>query len=99
MLATSGKLGIISEQPYTVMSTLDSKKYIFGCDTVYAIDRFLMRECGQGMTSTQKNYVNALVSFEDDVIAREDMAALDALLTEMAITGKECMALQGEFCG
>jgi hypothetical protein len=99
MLASAGNIGHITRQPYEKLSGLDGYKYLIYCDTVAAIDRFFMSECSAALTQTQLAYTMELIGYEDGVIARDDLEALDAFMAEMVISGMECAELRGDYCG
>lgn len=99
MLSSAGSIGRSTAKPYDTFHKLDGDVYVFGCDTVNAIDAFLMNECSKNMTSTQLEYVKDLVKYEDNLLVRDDLIALDALLYEMVIGGKSCIEIQRGNCG
>jgi hypothetical protein len=99
MLSSAGSIGRSTTHPYDVFHKLDGDVYIFGCDTVNAIDDFLMNECSENMTSAQIKYIEDLTKYEDDLLVRNDLIALDALLFKMVTSGKSCIEIQGGNCG
>ena len=99
MPSAAGTLGITTRQPYVIVSDLDGIRYIHPCNIVNAIDRFFMDECSAALTQTQLAYTMELIGYEDGVIARDDLSALDAFMAEMVISGMECAELRGDYCG
>jgi len=77
---------------------LDGIKFIFICESVNKIDRFFMEENSECITRSEKNMIDDLIKFEDTLLNRPDLIALDHLLAQMVITGADCKTLQGVRC-
>ena len=99
MLAMSGRLGSVTEQPFEQIAGLDEPTYLYGCDTVYAVNRFFITECGKNMTKADIDTAHDFISYQDTILIRPDLVSLDNLLYEMVVTGQSCTTLQGAHCG
>ncbi|MDD2267653.1 hypothetical protein [Sulfuricurvum sp.] len=84
---------------YSEMLTLDSSLFLFDCLDIAAIDTFLMTECSMNMNATQVQFTRDLIAYEDGVLDRDDIRALDTLFIGMVTTGKDCTTYQGDLSG
>lgn len=79
--------------------TVDGISYRFECTSIDAIDQYLQTECRELLNRSEMAMVLDLISYEDGVLVRDDLAALDSLLVQMIETGLDCTTLQGANCG
>lgn len=98
MLATAGVLGKVTEQPYRTFHDVDGDRAIIDCDSVSAIDRYMMDEDDSNMTKADMQLFRDFVDFSDGIIGeRPELLALDSILVTMCNTGEECSMLQGGY--
>jgi len=75
--------------------TLDGTKFTFRCESVNAIDMFLMGGSSEGINRSEKKMIDDFASYADGLLVRDDLTALDMLLGEMISSGKSCNEIQG----
>lgn len=83
---------------YTQFTTLDGLKYKFSCDSVDAIDKYLMSECEADIYQNELQFLLEFIAFEDGELNTDPLMQLDLLLTEMVTSGKTCNIIQGAIC-
>ncbi|MCI4435306.1 MAG: hypothetical protein JHC33_00660 [Ignisphaera sp.] len=88
-----------TSEPYSEMLTLDGTLFIYECVDIQAIDKFLMSECSLNMNSVQVQFTRDLIAFEDNLLIRNDLKALDDLFLGMILTGQDCITYQGALSG
>lgn len=76
-------------------STLTGSSFLFKCDHVEAILGFYTDEDSSRIDRTDFNYAKDFSNYQDGFIVRDDLAAFDALLVNMFLTGENCTTLQG----
>lgn len=99
MLSTAGVLGDISRQPYTVLQSLDDAVYVYDCDTIEAIDAFMMSECSRNMTKTDIQTAKDFAAYQDGLWSRDDLVDLDRMLSLMVTQNMDCISAQGAISG
>lgn len=95
MLLTAGKLGDITGQPFVKTKGFNGDIYTINCDTVAAIDRYMSTENSVNMTRSDLAFFSDFALYEDGLLDRGDVAALDVLLSNMVISGLSCTQIQG----
>lgn len=96
MLAYAGTLGKTTELPYSVVSTANGEQTLIDCDSVAAIDRYMLHEDSRNMTKADMDLFHDLVRYSDgDIEARHDIIALDQMLVAMVQSGNPCSVIKG----
>lgn len=91
----AGQLGSVSEAPVNLLQGPYGDFYRVGCDTVAALNRYMIHENKTNMTKADLALFEAFVLHEDGLLPRSDFSALDALLCEMVNGGLSCVEIQG----
>lgn len=96
MLASAGTLGQVSEQPFSVIQTADGIIARIDCDSVEAINRYMMSEDNTNMTKADFLLFKEFIRYSDGEIgATPELLALDEILVTMFNTGLQCSVIQG----
>ena len=79
--------------------SLDGDVFIFQCKSIDSIDGFFMNENSNCLNRSEKHSIDDLIAYQDNLLTRPDLIALDHLLAEMVISGNDCNTYQGVHCG